>query len=224
MCGKGSRIGIRGIAIGSCLLLLLASPCFAASSWEAIFSGSSDVATHTGSLNPLSQGLQEASSQAQPTGSQEGFSEKALRELQKDLEKLRKMHESLEEESTKLETSATALLVQSQNSLETGKITEAQYAEMLETAESLAFSNRKQADRLAELEAEAGTKAYLMLDGIVGFKDSIPQFGAGVTVGARIGSDLMVEAGADYMIGGVDGLNRWSLDNWQFRAGVGWMF
>lgn len=76
---------------------------------------------------------------------------------------------------------------------------------------------------LARAEKETGSKAYLMVEGIVGFEDSVPQFGAGLTVGARIGNDLMLEAGADYMIGGTDGYNQWSLDNWEFRVGAGWM-
>ena len=78
--------------------------------------------------------------------------------------------------------------------------------------------------RLASAEEEAGTKAYLMLDGIVGFKDVIPQFGVGLTVGTRLGNSLMLELGADYMIGGMDGYNGFDIDNFQFRCGVGWMF
>lgn len=78
--------------------------------------------------------------------------------------------------------------------------------------------------RLAAAEEEAGTKAYLMLDGIVGFKDVIPQFGVGLTVGTRLGDSLMVELGADYMIGGMDGYSQFDIDNFQFRAGLGWMF
>ena len=78
--------------------------------------------------------------------------------------------------------------------------------------------------RLGAAEEEAGTKAYLMLDGIVGFKDVIPQFGVGLTVGTRLGDSLMVELGADYMIGGMDGYNSFDIDNFQFRCGVGWMF
>ena len=77
---------------------------------------------------------------------------------------------------------------------------------------------------LAKAERESGTKAYLMLDGIVGFKDVIPQFGVGLTVGTRIGNSLMLELGADYMIGGMDGYNGFDIDNFQFRCGVGWMF
>ena len=78
--------------------------------------------------------------------------------------------------------------------------------------------------RLAAAEEEAGTKAYLMLDGIVGFKDVIPQFGIGLTVGTRLGNSLMVELGADYMVGGMDGYSQFDIDNFQFRCGVGWMF
>lgn len=74
------------------------------------------------------------------------------------------------------------------------------------------------------LRDETGTKAYLMLNGLMGFKDKVPQFGVGLTVGTRIGNDLMVELGADYIIGGMDGLNAFSLDSFQFEVGVGWMF
>lgn len=79
-------------------------------------------------------------------------------------------------------------------------------------------------DDLAKAEDETGTKAYLMLDGIVGFEAGIPQFGAGITVGTRIGNSIMVELGADYMIGGMNGYNQFDIDNFQFRAGAGWMF
>lgn len=78
--------------------------------------------------------------------------------------------------------------------------------------------------RLAAAEEETGTKAYLMLDGIMGFEDMIPQFGVGATIGTRVGNSLMAEIGADYMIGGMDGYNQFDIDNFRFRAGVGWMF
>lgn len=78
--------------------------------------------------------------------------------------------------------------------------------------------------RLAKAEEETGSKPYLMLDGVIGIDNMIPQYGVGLTVGSRIGNSLMVEVGADYMIGGNDGYNLFSLDNFEFRAGVGWMF
>ncbi len=76
---------------------------------------------------------------------------------------------------------------------------------------------------LAEAEESTGSKAYIMLDGIMGFEQGIPQFGAGMTAGMRIGNHIMLEAGADYMVGGLDGYNQFSLDNFQFRFGAGWM-
>ena len=82
----------------------------------------------------------------------------------------------------------------------------------------------KDNEELARLSEEAGSKAYLMLDGVVGFEESLPEFGVGLTIGTRIGNSLMLEAGADYMIGGMSGIRSFSLDNFQFRAGLGWMF
>ena len=78
--------------------------------------------------------------------------------------------------------------------------------------------------RLGTAEGETGTKAYVMLDGIVGFENLIPQFGVGITLGTRLGNSLMVELGVDYEIGGINGYNQFSIDNFQFRCGIGWMF
>ena len=78
--------------------------------------------------------------------------------------------------------------------------------------------------RLSTAEAETGTKAYVMVEGIVGFENLIPQFGAGLTIGTRIGNSLLAELGIDYEIGGVNGYNQFSVDNFQFRYGIGWMF
>ena len=77
----------------------------------------------------------------------------------------------------------------------------------------------------AKLKDETGTKAYLMLDAILGFSEGYPEYGLGLTLGTRLGNSLMLELGADYMLGGnlLDVLN-YSLDNWSFRAGIGWMF
>ena len=77
----------------------------------------------------------------------------------------------------------------------------------------------------AKLKDETGTKAYLMLDAILGFSEGYPEYGLGLTLGTRLGNSLMLELGADYMFGGnlLDVLN-YSLDNWSFRAGIGWMF
>lgn len=80
---------------------------------------------------------------------------------------------------------------------------------------------------LAEAEKETGAKAYLMLDGIIGFSEGVPDYGLGLTVGTRIGNNLMAELGVDYTIGKFDSgmvIKEFNLDNFEFRASVGWMF
>ena len=80
-------------------------------------------------------------------------------------------------------------------------------------------------DDLSRAAGEAGTKAYLMLDGIIGFSEGFPAYGVGLTVGTRLGSSLMLELGADYMLGAnMEEAREYSLDKWTFRAGIGWMF
>lgn len=76
-----------------------------------------------------------------------------------------------------------------------------------------------------KLKDETGTKAYLMLDGIIGFSEGYPEYGVGLTVGTRLGNSLMLELGADYMLGGnLADLMDFSIDDFTFRAGIGWMF
>ncbi len=77
----------------------------------------------------------------------------------------------------------------------------------------------------AKLKDETGTKAYLMLDGIIGFYEGYPSYGLGLTVGTRLGNSLMLELGADYMLGGnLTELMDFSIEDFTFRAGIGWMF
>ena len=83
----------------------------------------------------------------------------------------------------------------------------------------------KLAEENAKLKDETGTKAYLMLDAVLGFNEGYPDYGVGLTAGTRLGNSLMLEIGADYMLGGnlIDVLD-YSIDNWNFRMGIGWMF
>ncbi len=81
--------------------------------------------------------------------------------------------------------------------------------------------------RLASAEEESGTKAYLMMDGIIGFSEGVPDYGLGITVGTRIGNNLMAELGVDYTVGKFENgmtIKKFGLDNFEFRASVGWMF
>lgn len=100
---------------------------------------------------------------------------------------------------------------------------EARTAESISEAKSAEISELKA--RLAKAEDETGTKAYMILDGLVGFEAGCPDYGVGLTIGSRIGNSMMIELGADYMLGdSLDDIVDFSLDDWTFRAGVGWMF
>ena len=227
MCGRKSKIGFRGIAIGLFLCALVASPCFAASYWGALFTGNSEKGEPIVLETPELSESQEESSPETPIEPQQTYDAKTLRSLQKELGKLQETQQSLAEKSTKLENSVQEFLTLSETSLATGEITDAQYQEMLETANGFAKANTEQADRIAELEAETGTRAYLMVDGIIGFENTVPTYGAGLTLGTRIGNHLMVELGADYMIGKFENgmtIKQFSIDNFEFRASIGWMF
>ena len=99
----------------------------------------------------------------------------------------------------------------------------------LEALEKVSEEKDSTIDALAKengkLKEETGTKAYLLIDGILGFSEGVPDYGLGFTLGTRIGNSLMLELGADYMLGSnlLDVLD-YSMDNWTFRAGIGWLF
>ena len=94
-------------------------------------------------------------------------------------------------------------------------------AEKDEELSTLQADNAALKSDLDKAEKETGSKAYIMLEGIVGVDNLLPTYGVGLTVGARVGNSLMLQLGVDYDI------NRamdFSLDRWTFRAGIGWMF
>lgn len=102
---------------------------------------------------------------------------------------------------------------------------EDEYYELVEERNTLADENTCLVQKISELDDETGTKAYLLLDGIVGFSDGYPSYGLGLTVGTRLGNNLMLELGTDYMFGAnLSELIDSSIDDWTFRAGIGWMF
>ena len=101
----------------------------------------------------------------------------------------------------------------------------ADYAALEATSKSKDAAIDSLARENSRLKDETGTKAYIMLDGIIGFEDMAPEYGLGLTIGTRLGNSLMLELGADYMIGGTwqDAMD-FSLDDFTFRCGIGWMF
>ena len=81
--------------------------------------------------------------------------------------------------------------------------------------------------RLSAAEKTAGTRPYLMIDGIIGFENAVPTYGVGITFGTRLGNHLMIELGTDYTIGRFENgmtIQQFSIDSFEFRASIGWMF
>ena len=96
-----------------------------------------------------------------------------------------------------------------------------EYNEIVEERDALAADLAKAMDS----KEKSGTRAYMMLDGILGFSEGYPSYGLGLTVGTRLGNSLMVELGADYILGANrKEVRNYSVDKWTFRAGIGWMF
>ena len=224
MCGRKSKIGFKGIVIGSFLFVLLASPCFAAASWGAFTSVDSEkaepIATTEGPIqeeslqNDISGKVPETISEM-PSESSKTPSEKA------EALNLKEAAEFVNDSGVWLSEEARTYIVEKLESAD-------EKIAVLEEA-----SNNKDQEisdlkkDLADAEEGAGTKAYLMLDGIIGFENVVPSYGVGLTLGTRLGNHLMLELGTDYTIGKFESgmtIKQFSIDNFEFRAGIGWMF
>ena len=227
MCGRKSKIGFRGIAIGSFLLLLLASPCFAAASWGAFTSGDSAKA------EPIAT-IEEPTLEEPSQNDTSGTVPEPISETPSESSNPPSMNP---EEVEKLELQDAAELVKNSGVwLSAGDRTfiidklesaDGKLAALKEASEAKDKEIADLKDDLSKADSATGTRAYLMLDGIIGFQDRIPEYGVGLTLGTRIGNHAMVELGADYTIGRFsDGMTikQFSIDNFEFRASVGWMF
>lgn len=80
-------------------------------------------------------------------------------------------------------------------------------------------------EELSKDVKEAGTKAWIMVDTIIGLDSyGLPEYGLGLTLGARLGNSLMAQIGIDYTFMDMNGMKPWALNNASIRAGIGWMF
>lgn len=88
--------------------------------------------------------------------------------------------------------------------------------------------NAEQADEIADLAAEAKSKAYITVGGLLGFEDNLPTYGVYGKIGTKIGKSLLLEAGAEYDLGTLSdplrGIRQPSLNNMRVTAGIGWLF
>lgn len=240
MCGRNSKTGARNILL-LLVLLLLASPCYSRASWGALSNLIRDTPTEQQlvlleesqtSLMDLEQEIQETQEIIQQESSQNKSMTVSSEEREESLKKLEELLSEYEKESINYEkltddvlTSLVELETQLKNLKESEAISEAEYQANRTTLQDLVVANANQADRLAALESEAGTKFYNKLYGVVGFDKGSVAYGVGTSLGVRIGDSFMVEAGADYMLGSfAQPIYPFSVDNLRITAGFGWMF
>lgn len=239
---RNSKNGAKRIAVSLLALLLLASPCFARASWDALVNLVKGLPTdsQSQSFKESKESLEEAVKMAEelmmepPQESLENPSiqpsEQEKKEAIQALENLLKEYQKESIESEKLTDDVLISLAKLEtqlNSLEQNDaISEAEYKANKSTLVALIEANAQQADRLAALENEAGSKAYGKVYGVIGFEDAFPTYGVGAGLGVRIGDSFMIEAGADYMLGDFKSMPsfKWDIDNMRLTAGFGWMF
>lgn len=239
---RNSKNGAKRIAVSLLALLLLASPCFARASWDALLNLVKGLPTgsQSQSLEESKESLEEAvkmaeelmenpqeeSLEKESTQPSEQEKTEALMKLENLLKEYQK--ESIDSEKLTDDVLISLAKLETQlNSLEQNDaISEAEYRANKSTLVALIEANAQQADRLAALENEAGSKAYGKLYGVIGFEDAFPTYGIGAGIGVRIGDSFMVEAGADYMLGDFKSMPsfKWDIDNMRLTAGFGWMF
>ena len=219
MCGRGSRLGSRIIVVSSLLFLLVVCPCCAAASWGAWFSGGDTQATDFRQESLQEEVTEEASSPTISTMQSETSKPNSSETLLSKVDELERQLEEAETSLTRLDESLEAMR-------QTEQISEADYQAVKQSLTEALPANAAQADRIAELEKEAGSKAYMLVGGFVGFEKNLPTYGLSLDIGVRIGSSLMLQTGVDYQLGSLAGgvIQPFSLDNMRFRAQIGWMW
>ena len=242
MC-KNSRTSLKRISVSLLLLLLLASPCFAAGRWFAI-SGLREAPSDSQSQSLPQQEEQleqvaevetvattptteeEASSQTPSTQPYEIREDQIYEKLESLLSEYEKESMNYENQSSDLMNALTTLDGKLQSLEKTEAISEAEYSTVKSTMVEALSANKEQADRIAKLENEAKSKAYAKVNAVVGFEEKVPTWGLGGAIGVRLGDSLMIETGADYMFGTFSQMPSfdWDIDNLRITTGIGWMF
>lgn len=229
MCGRKSRIGLRGIVIGLFLSSLLASPCFSAALWSAFRSGNTEQEPIVMIEMPTAEELSQSNTSG--TGQAEEY-----RTLSTSSEKPQNQQTTMEASnpnpgiSNAIQTIQNGFWLSAENkAILENTLIQAQndLAALKKSSDSKDAEITELKKALADAEESTGTKAYMMMEGIIGFDQIIPSYGAGLTLGMRLGNHMMMELGADYTIGSfAKGMivNDFSLDNFEFRVGMGWMF
>lgn len=245
MCGKNLKLGLKnsgyglGLRVVSVLLLLfVASPLWAAN-WVFLNEQTQKElpleAIHQQEVQVLTQELQEVQQVSlEPTSKPSTASTESnlnklpellnqLNDLETQLNKSILVTDSLRKESTDLKTKLEAY-----EKLE--KIEDEEHQAVIDALAIAEETNTKQADEIISLsealKQSKKSKGYFKLNGLIGFDDKlVPEYGLGLSIGFRAGKHLLLEVGANMMIGSITNpIYKFDLKNCVGVVSIGWEF
>ena len=244
MCGKNSNLGLRNfgsgfvLRVGSVLLLLfVASPLWAAN-WAFLNEQTQEdlhlpavetqEATQLQEVQEVHQVSQEpiskpstVSTEYNPNKLPELLTQ--LNELETQLKKSVLVTDSLRSESTDLKTKLEAYE-------ELERIEDEEHQAVIDALAIAEETNTKQADEIVSLsealKKSNKSKGYVKLNGLIGCDDDMtPEYGAGLSIGFRAGKHLLLELGANYMVGSISNpFYKFSMKNLVGVVSIGWEF
>ena len=244
MCGRNSNHVLRNfgsgfaLRLGSVLFLLCAvSPLWAAN-WAFLNEQTQEdlhlpvvetqEATQLQEVQEVHQVSQEPTSKPL-TGSTE-YNPNKLQELMNQLNTLETqlkksvlVTDSLRSESTDLKTKLEAYE-------ELERIEDEEHQAVIDALAIAEETNTKQADEIVSLsealKQSNKSKGYVKLNGLIGFDDDMtPEYGAGLSIGFRAGKHMLLEVGANYMVGSISHpFYKFSMKNLVGVVSIGWEF
>lgn len=253
MCSVKSRNGSKIIVALLVLSVLLASPCWSAALWpglNGLFGSKGTTEQKAVSSSEVSQQLETSSPVIQEVTAIQDYSVASStdKSLKTETERLKELlsavsalqtaytesQEALEKSQNDLamlSNTSTQLSEQLESLREANAISDAEYEEVKETLVNNVDANVKASNEitslrseLAKAKAKNGTRGFATVNAVMGFKNLVPTYGLGANLGLRVGSHVMLTAGADYMLGTFTSLPTFDLDNLRVSCGIGWMF
>ena len=240
MC-RISRHGVKNIVALFFVFALLASPCFARAGWAGLFAPKEPTVSSAEVLKDSARASQEEFSQVLFTEVSQKAETTSYDELMKQLSTLEMAYIESQNEVANLSSWLETLKSQLETYAETNKMSDAEYENVKAVVEVLAEKADSTADVVAEqqarideleaknakLKAKAGTQAYGKLNTIIGFKEGLPEWSAGLSLGTKFGCGMILEMGANYKIGNFNDKLfdvGWDIDRLSVSASFGWTF
>lgn len=249
MCGKklrtlstNSGTGLLRLLLFVACLLLLASPSWAAADWFFLRDTNAETTQAELSLEEKKQAqleemitpILEKSDQpvsVEPSELLEtpstNYKEETRQTFQTALQDFAQELDSSKLISKDLRAKSENLQSQWKAYQELESVEDKAFDEAVNAVAYLETQNVEQADRIAELNKEAGSKAFALVGTFIGFDSLKPLYGVTFDLGVRIGSSLLMQAGVEYELASFDNMlnfEPFSLDNMRFTAKIGWMW